>query len=66
MSIHFTSEVLEAMAPYYKVVKDADPSLSSMQLMFAANVLRDLEADPENPVDYKSISIAINEAKVCG
>ena len=54
------------MAPYYKAVKNADPSLSSMQLMLAANVLRDLEADPENPVDYKSISIAINEAKVCG
>ncbi len=66
MDIYVTSEVLEAMAPYYKAVKDADPSLSSMQLLHAANVLRDLEADPENPVDYKSISIAINEAKFCG
>ena len=66
MSVHFDSVVLETMAPYYKAVRNADPSLSSMQLMHAANVLRDLEADPENPVDYKSISIAINEAKFYG
>jgi len=63
MSIDFFAEVMEAMAPYYKAIKNADNSLSSVQILAAANVLRDLEEDPDNCVDYKSIAIAINEAK---
>lgn len=63
MSTDFFAEVMETMAPYYKVIGNADPGLSAMQVVAAANVLRDLEEDPYNCVDYKSIAIAINEAK---
>ena len=63
MSIRFSFDSLEVMTPYYKAIKNADSSLSSVQVLAAANVLRDLEEDPNNCVDYKSIAIAINEAK---
>ena len=51
----------EAMTPYYDVLCKYD--LTASELMAAANVLRDLEEDPHNCVDYRSIAIAINEAK---
>ena len=63
MSIRFSLDDLEVMSPYYKAIKNADDSLSSIQVLAAANVLRDLEEDPNNPVDYKSITIAINSAR---
>lgn len=63
MSTDAYAEVMEKMAPYYRVIGNADPSLSFVQVVAAANVLRDLEEDPYNCVDYKSIGIAINEAK---
>lgn len=63
MSTDAYAEVMKKMAPYYIVIGNADPGLSAVQVVAAANVLRDLEEDPYNCVDYKSIGIAINEAK---
>ena len=63
MSIDLFAEKMEAMAPYYEVIGKADPNLSAIQVVAAANILRDLEEDPYNCVDYKSVSIAINEAR---
>ena len=63
MSTDVYAEVMEKMAAYYRVIGNADPGLSAVQVVAAANVLRDLEEDPYNCVDYKSIGIAINEAK---
>lgn len=63
MSIDVFAEKMEMMAPYYEVIGKADPNLSAIQVVAAANVLRGLEKDPYNCVDYKSVSIAINEAR---
>ena len=63
MSTDIFAERMEAMAPYYEVIGKADPNLSAMQVVAAANVLRGLEEDPYNCDDYKSVAIAINEAR---
>jgi len=49
------------MEPYYEALKSS--GLKGSELIGAAHILRDLEKDPLNPVDYKSVSIAINEAR---
>lgn len=63
MSIDYQSEVLERVGPYREVVRKAAPYLSEYEIIGAANVLMDLEEDPFNCVDYKSVAIAINEAR---
>lgn len=49
--------------PYKVAVFKKDPSLSSLQVMVAADLLREIEEDPVDHKDYKSIAIAINAAR---
>ena len=63
MSIDYYAEVEEAIWPYRFAINKADPSLPERVEMNAASILRDLEEDPFNCKDYKSVGIAINQAK---
>lgn len=63
MSTDYIAEVKRSVANYELVIRQVDPTLSAAQLMDAAQVLMELEENPFDPEDYKSISIAINEAR---
>tara|TARA_R110000796_G_scaffold107071_2_gene217802 strand:+ start:188 stop:361 length:174 start_codon:yes stop_codon:yes gene_type:complete len=45
------------------MVINYDNQMSAAETEHAANVLISLEDDPTNPTDYKSVAIAVNEAK---
>lgn len=51
------------MDKYEEALLEYDNTLTAYELQDAANVLRDLEEDPFNCTDYRSIAIAINEAR---
>ena len=63
MSTDYTAEVKRTIADYQLAIQGFDPTLSAVELMDAAQVLMELEEDPFDPEDYRSISIAINEAR---
>lgn len=63
MSTDYYAEVEQRVADYQSVILKADPTLSGVEVIDAANVLMELEDNPFDCKDYKSISIAINEAR---
>lgn len=56
-------ETMMMMADYRSVIRKQAPYLNEFEVTCAANVLRGLEEDPFNCKDYKSVAIAINEAR---
>lgn len=63
MSTDYYAEVEQRVADYQSAILKVDPTLNRVEIIDAASVLMELEEDPFNPKDYKSISIAINEAR---
>lgn len=63
MTVDFTTDELRKLAPYYAVIRKASPNLPPFETRLAAQVLQGLEEDPNNCKDYKSVAIAINEAR---
>ena len=63
MSTDYYAEVEQRVADYQSAILKVDPTLNRVEIIDAASVLMELEEDPFNLKDYKSISIAINEAR---